>query len=297
MPPTGLPAAPGVYRFRDGDGRALYVGRATNLRSRVASYWGDLRDRRHLRRMIPQVARVEAVVCDSVHEAAWLERNLLERSKPRWNRIRGGLEVPVCIRVDPVAARVELVHWRPGADHPGLIFGPYLGGNQVRLAISGLDRIAPLRYTSERLDGGLRDLARIRGVTPADRVTFLATITDVLHRGAEGLRTVRDGLALLRDKAAGNLGFELAARIQEEIEAVDWIAADQRVTTLAPPPDHDVYGWSDGLLVRFQMRAGRLDRWDQRASSQATARRYLELTPPEWSAFATRNAELARLLS
>ncbi|GID27895.1 hypothetical protein Abr02nite_28780 [Paractinoplanes brasiliensis] len=38
-----LPAAPGVYRFRDPGGRVLYVGRATNLRSRVGSYWGDLR--------------------------------------------------------------------------------------------------------------------------------------------------------------------------------------------------------------------------------------------------------------
>lgn len=296
MRPTSLPAAPGVYRFRDGDGRALYVGRATNLRSRVSSYWGDLRDRRHLRRMMPQVARVEAVVCDSVHEAAWLERNLLERSKPRWNRIRGGLEVPVCIRVDAAGAKVELVHWQPQQRAAGVLFGPYLGGTQVRLAISALDRIAPLRYTSERLDGGLRDLARIRGVAPGDREGFLATITAVLRRQKTETQAVRDGLALLRDRASGNLAFELAARIQQEIEAVDWIVADQRVTTLAAPTDHDVYGWADGLLVRFQMRAGRLNRWEQRPSSQSAARRYLELTPPQWSEFATRNAELARLL-
>jgi excinuclease UvrABC nuclease subunit len=36
-----LPAAPGVYRFRDGAGRVLYLGRAVSLRRRVASYWGD----------------------------------------------------------------------------------------------------------------------------------------------------------------------------------------------------------------------------------------------------------------
>jgi excinuclease ABC subunit C len=299
-PTRHLPAAPGVYRFRDGAGRALYVGRATNLRARVSSYWGDLRDRRHLRRMVPQVASVEAVVCDSVHEAAWLERNLLERSKPRWNRIRGGMEVPVCIRVDAASARVELVHWRspkvsPGG--PGVLFGPYLGGTQVRLAISALDRIAPLRYTSERLDGGLRDLARIRGVAPGDRETFLATITGLLSRRQPEIRTVRDGLALLRDRASENLAFELAARVHQEIEAVDWIVADQRVTTLTAGPDHDVHGWADGLLVRFQMRGGRLDRWEQRPATQAAARRYLDATPPEWSGFATRNAELARVLA
>src|SRR5215813_11962326 len=42
-----LPGTPGVYRFRDAGGRVLYIGRATTLRSRVASYWSDLRDRKH----------------------------------------------------------------------------------------------------------------------------------------------------------------------------------------------------------------------------------------------------------
>jgi excinuclease ABC subunit C len=71
-----LPLAPGVYRFRDATGRVLYLGRATSLRSRVASYWGDLGGRAHLGRMMARVVRVEAVACDSVHEAAWLERRL-----------------------------------------------------------------------------------------------------------------------------------------------------------------------------------------------------------------------------
>src|ERR1700761_8486548 len=87
-----LPAEPGVYRFRDARGRVLYVGRATALRARVGSYWSDLRGRRHLTRMVAQVARIEAVACGSVHEAAWLERNLLETAMPRWNRTPGGQE-------------------------------------------------------------------------------------------------------------------------------------------------------------------------------------------------------------
>lgn len=88
-----LPAAAGVYRFRGDDGTVLYIGRATTLRSRVASYWSDLREREHLTAMVAAVARVEAVACASVHEAAWLERNLLEARKPRWNRTAGGQEV------------------------------------------------------------------------------------------------------------------------------------------------------------------------------------------------------------
>src|SRR5690349_19555074 len=95
-----LPATPGVYRFRDARGRALYVGRASQLRRRVASYWGDLRGRRHLGRMVARIVRVEEVACESEHEAAWLERNLLERSMPPWNRTAGGQEVPVYLRLD-----------------------------------------------------------------------------------------------------------------------------------------------------------------------------------------------------
>ena len=72
-----LPLGPGVYRFRDATGRVLYLGRATSLRRRVASYWGDLGDRGHLAAMVARIARVEAVPCSSAHEVAWLERNLL----------------------------------------------------------------------------------------------------------------------------------------------------------------------------------------------------------------------------
>ncbi len=130
-----LPAAPGVYRFRDAAGRVLYLGRATHLRGRVASYWGDLRDRAHLAPMVSRVARVEAVACDSVHEAAWLERNLLRARKPPWNRAPdGGQESQVWIRLsdDPRTpgmtvgyqrrARQQLrpVPWRPAGAPGGL---------------------------------------------------------------------------------------------------------------------------------------------------------------------------------
>lgn len=63
-------------------GAVLYIGRTTDLRHRVASYWSDLGDRDHLARMVRRVGRIEAVSCDSQHEAAWLGRNLLETALP-----------------------------------------------------------------------------------------------------------------------------------------------------------------------------------------------------------------------
>jgi excinuclease ABC subunit C len=263
--------------------------------------------------MVPQIVRIEAVSCDSVHEAAWLERNLLERAKPRWNRVRGGAEVPVCIRLERVAGvpRLTVVHWPlvDAACGPASAetFGPYLGGTRARMAVSALDRVLPLRYTDDRLAGCQRDLARVRGVEGADRDRFLATVTAVLRRQPAEVENVQNQLARQRDRASANLAFELSARIQLEIEAVDWVAAEQKATQLFPianrsagtrtPADCDAYGWDGGLLVGFQVRHGRLCGWDQRTCRRPTAQPYLDQTPTLWSTFASRNAELGKRLA
>nr|BFE56840.1 hypothetical protein GCM10020063_013660 [Dactylosporangium thailandense] len=287
-----LPSAPGVYRFRDADGKVLYIGRATSLRARVASYWSDLRDRPRLRRMVPLVAAVEAVVCDSVHEAAWLERNLLRRRKPRWNRARDGQESTVHIGLDDGlhAPGLRILY----APRPGC-FGPYLGGARARNAVSALHRIRPLAYTGARLTGAERDMAAARGVTPGDRDALAASIRAILEREPAELDRARADLVALREKASANLSFELAAEIHEELEALDWIVSPQRTATLEPA-ELRAAGFADGILVLFRVREGRLDEWTQRPATPVLARKYLTATPPPWRAFAERAAELASRL-
>jgi excinuclease ABC subunit C len=285
-----LPAAPGVYRFRDATGRVLYVGRATTLRGRVASYWSQLDDRPHLARMVARIARVEALICDSVHEAAWLERNLLEERMPRWNRTPGGQEVPVHLILDDGPARpgLRVIH-RP---EPGTIFGPYLGGLRARLALSGLQRIHPLPYAGSRLTGAERDMADRLGVAPTDREALAAAIHAVLSRDPSAVADSEHKLAALRDEAAADLRFERAGRIQSELEAVRWVTAVQRATTL-DPVDLVFHAWADGMLVRFAVRGGRLCEWATRRTRNAPTAG----PPPAWAAFAERNAALAAALS
>jgi excinuclease ABC subunit C len=293
---TLLPLAPGVYRFRDARGRVLYLGRATSLRGRVASYWGDLGARAHLGRMVAMVARVEAVACDSVHEAAWLERNLLQARKPPWNRApSGGQEVEVWIRLsdDTRTPGVAVVHERNEKDRH---FGPYLGGRQVRLAVSGLSRVLPLNYASKELAGTRQDMARVRGVSATDRAGLADTVANVLRRDPKAVTGLRKSLIERRDAASGILAFELAARLQQEIEAIDWVTAEQKVTG-HDPADYDVCGWADGTLVSFAIRGGRMTGWTQRACGHTSARRHLEATPADWAPFARRNAELAARLT
>ena len=92
------------------------------------------------------------------------------------------------------------------------------------------------------------------------------------------------------------LGFELAGRIQAEIEALDWVTGPQRVTSMEPG-DAEVHGWAGGVLVRFVITGGRLCAWSQRACGPAQAASRLAATPPGWAGFARRNAELAAALA
>ena len=149
-----LPAAPGVYRFRDAaragavhrpghraaqPGGVVLVGPA-----RPATTWPPWSppspgSRRWLR-LRPT-------------RPAWLERNLLEAGLPRWNRTPGGQETVVYLRLDR----------RPGSpgltvDHLSLpdtgevrYFGPYLGGLRARQAAAALGRILPLAYAGAQL--------------------------------------------------------------------------------------------------------------------------------------------------
>lgn len=291
-----LPEAPGVYRFRDESGRVAYVGRATNLRTRVRSYWGDLPDRPQLRRMITTIATVEAVVCASAHEAAWLERNLLQRSLPRWNRIRGGTETPDWLVVDddPHSPGLHLSFDAPTSAQEA--FGPYLGYERSVLAREALLRVYPLQLTGSRPGASERALADARGVSSDQRADFAHRLRAVLGRDPGALADAEAGLVAARDRAVAQLAFETAQRVQLELGGLAWITAEQRVTGCAPE-DVRVCGWADGVQFSLVATQGRLDRWVVRATEEAPGLRAAARTPPEWQEFARRNAELAATLA
>jgi excinuclease ABC subunit C len=291
---------PGVYRFTDHRDTTLYVGRAVNLRRRVAAYWGDLGDRAHLTAMIGRIRGIEAVSCASEHEAAWLERNLLERSIPRWNRAAGGQEVEVCIRLDssPRSPGLSVVHDRGEPDGDGApirYFGPYLGGARVRLAVAGLNRIFPLGYAAQHRPGTAAEMAARLGVNGADREALALALIAVLDRDPAAVASLRAQLEGRRADAARVQAYELAGRIHSELAGLDWVTCPQRVASLIDE-DADVAGWADGVLVRFEVRAGRMRGWRQQTTTSEEASSFLAVTPPAWREFADRNAQLAARL-
>src|SRR5689334_7985655 len=164
--------------------------------------------------MVPRLARIEALVCDSAHEAAWAERVLLERSLPPWNRVVGGLEVPVCIRLDSSAGAPGLTVAHEPRPAPGTrVFGPYLGSGKVRLAVSGLLRVHPLRSAGPARSAAERELAVLRG-SGAPVAQLAAALTAVLDREPAAVGAALAALAARRDAAARLQAYEAAARVQ-----------------------------------------------------------------------------------
>ena len=208
---------------------------------------------------------------------------------------------------DVPAARAAALPFTPGVyrfrDRAGRVlyigrapgdFGPYLGGQKARDAVSGLSRVLPLGHAADQRAGTGRELALVRGASPAARADLARGIVAVLNRDQAAVDALRAELTARRDAAATALAFEFAGKLQTELEAVDWVTAAQRVTRAEG--EADVYGWADGLLVCFEIRGGRMTGWRQRPCSPAAARRYLGQSPPGWAAFALVNAQLAARL-
>src|SRR5690242_6533385 len=81
-----LPALPGVYLMRDGDGEIIYIGKARSLRQRVRSYFGASGDSRYqVKFLVANVADIEVVLTDTEKEALLLENTLIKQHHPRYN--------------------------------------------------------------------------------------------------------------------------------------------------------------------------------------------------------------------
>ena len=152
---SGLPRRPGVYVFRDRGGRALYIGKATDLRSRVRSYFSS-DDRRKIGPMLREAAAIDHHLCRSALEAAVLESRLLHALAPRYNRQGTRWNKAAYIRLDRAEAYPRLAVARSHRGR-GLVLGPLPSTRVARLAIEAIETVAPLRRCSTKLRVGAGD--------------------------------------------------------------------------------------------------------------------------------------------
>ena len=232
-----LPAKPGVYLFRDANGKLLYVGKAKSLRPRVRSYFQQTKDTRAaIGGMIERIADLEVIVTGTEVEALHLEQNMVKRHRPPYNvRLRDDKSFPyIAVTVDDEYPRVMFTRER---HRRGVVyFGPYANAKKVRETLDVLNRVFRFRPCEGPKPG------RHSGIPCLDFHIDRCYAPCVNYISKEDYRQVIDGVIeflsgetqpIIRElerrmkEAAANEQFEEAARYRNRLFSVRHLAERQ----------------------------------------------------------------------
>jgi excinuclease ABC subunit C len=266
-----LPAKPGVYLFRDSDGKILYVGKAKSLRPRVRSYFQQGGDTRSgIAGMIGRISDLEVIVTGNEVEALHLEQNLVKRHRPPYNvRLRDDKSFPyIAVTVDDEYPRVMFTRER---HRRGVVyFGPYANAKKVRETLDVLNRVFRFRPCEGPKPG------RHSGIPCLDFHIDRCYAPCVNYISKEEYGKVIDGVIeflsgetdpIIRDlerrmkEAAGNENFEEAARYRNRLFSVRHLAerqaADKRAVGTVDVVGLAIEGDRAAVQV-FPLRGGRM---------------------------------------
>lgn len=226
-----LPRRPGVYVFRDLGGVVIYVGKATNLRTRVRSYFST-EDRRKVGPMLEVLHRIDHIECPTAFEAAVLEVRLIQRELPRFNRQAKLWTKYAYVRLAASSTRLVVSATRDA----NLIDARYIGPFASLVAA----RIAAL---------ALKEAAACHGVDGTALIDLLDRPDELLAPLEKRMRTYADTeqfekAALLRDRA-GTLARALhRQRVVSSLRCAGWleIESDGRLIRI----DHGRVRFGDG---------------------------------------------------
>lgn len=264
-----LPDEPGVYVMRDRVGHVIYVGKARRLRARVRQYFNGHDTRAFVPRLAKVVGDIETVITDNNKEALLLENNLIKEHRPRFNvKLRDDSNYLVA-RLDPKQKwpRLELTRSiaRDGAQH----FGPYHSASSARSTLRVVNRHFKLRTCTDyvlarRTRPCLQyQIDRCPGpcVYDVDEQAYAAQVQDVGLFLSGRHRELTDGLRSRMEAAAAALNFESAARLRDQLAAIETTLTTQQVVGTATL-DQDAIGmYREGGQVEFavmHIRQGKL---------------------------------------
>ena len=148
-----LPREPGVYLFRDRQGRVLYVGKSVDLRSRVRTYFTASEMRTRMAEMVACAERVDPVVCATPLEAEVRELRLIAEHRPKYNRRSRFPERAVWVKLTAEAfPRLSLVRKVADDERAGAAYlGPFSSQRTAELAMAAVHEAIPLRQCTARL--------------------------------------------------------------------------------------------------------------------------------------------------
>jgi excinuclease ABC subunit C len=238
-----LPDRPGTYLMKNAGGHVIYVGKAVSLRNRVRSYFHASADHTpKTRRLVSEIADIEWILTDTELEALILECNLIKKLRPRFNvRLRDDKHYPyLCVTLNESFPRLTLV--RSAKKDGNRYFGPYTNARAVRHSIALLSRIFRLRPCSYQITGNEPEklclyyhIKECSGPCAAriDQEEYRKTVEQAClflegHQDALLKRLKRE-----MEAAAERLNFERAARLRDQIHALETILERQKVLSAA----------------------------------------------------------------
>ncbi len=241
-----LPAAPGVYLFKDGSGRVLYVGTSQNIRVRVRSYFTSAERRTRIAEMVGIAESVTPVICATPLEARVRELRLIAEHDPPYNRRSRSPERRPWIKLtaEPFPRLCVVRDVRPdGATYAG----PFASRRGAQSAVDALHEVLPLRQCTVRLSAHRNSAACVlaelgRCLAPClgrvSETQYAATVSKAVGMLAGDCREVVGALAgRLRDLSASER-YEEAGVLRDRLLAlVGGAARAQRLRPLALSPE------------------------------------------------------------
>jgi DNA polymerase III subunit epsilon len=232
-----LPRSPGVYLFKNRQGRVLYVGKATNLRSRVRSYFsGD--DRRKVGPLLRDTASIDHIACGSTLEAAVIETRLIHQHVPHYNKEHTTWPKYryVKLSLNERFARLSVV--KLPVDDGALYIGPVSSMTNAKRVIDALHTVTQLRRCStvpgRRGASGAMCSAGQLGVAKCpcsgelDEVVYRRIVSDVVRALRDHPATLLDALGERMQTLAMAERFEEAADVRDRAAALSRALSRQR---------------------------------------------------------------------
>jgi len=268
-----LPSEPGCYLMRDGEDRVLYIGKAKVLRNRVRSYFQSGSGHGHsprIRLMVRQVCEIEFIVTDSEAEALALESNLIKQNQPPFNvLLKDDKKYPyLCITWSEAYPRIFITRRRRFRSPLDRFYGPYVDVGLLRRTLSLVKRVFPLRQRPQPLYKDRTclnfDIGRCPGVCQQkiSSEAYHQTLRQVAMVFQGRNDELLDLLSAQMERYAERLDFESAARVRDQIQGLDTLTADQKMSIGDSSVSRDVIAMASNDRVAavqlFQMRAGKL---------------------------------------
>jgi excinuclease ABC subunit C len=266
-----LPTQPGCYIMKDRTGAVVYVGKAVNLRARVAQYFqertGD--SRVFIPFLEDLLGDVEVMITPSEKDAILLENELIKRYRPRFNiRLRDDKNF-ISLRLSRTHPYPRLEVVRRVRKDGARYFGPYSSASSIRETLSIVNRHFQLRTCTDQVMANRRRPCLQYQIKRCPAPCVYNVPQDEYQRSVDEVALFLEGkadeltaqlTARMKD-ASGKLQYERAAQLRDQLHAIERSLEKQR-TVLGDAVDQDVLGfYREGGLLELQLlffRGGRL---------------------------------------